>query len=352
MSIMSHSHVERKLIASINVIAEHDRLHILTEIGAFDSESSGTRPHLKFFCNRGAEENGRDVLLDFIHALVEQPLQQAIDRTFDLSDLPCRLRIGCDDKGVVPRNRNRNRIVDRLSKTADECESVADGAGELCCTASVRLNHFGAGIYEMREIAMLFNVTECSESEFEVTSHLCSAHLSTLALPARHQTERLNIADCLANRVPADAVPLTECLFGRQKTPNRISAVGNPVDNVVRNFAVKQTVFSPGRIERHIKDHSQRLSCRVRRLGIRQPVRFSNFLSLRPMKRSALRRWPIFNSPTSRAVCHLRTKRTTDASGVFLAPGFSSTGIDTMDVARFGGSRTTLAGSKEVRGSR
>src|SRR5262249_44020774 len=154
------------------------------------------------------------------------------------------------------RDRNRNRIVDRLSKTADECEPVADGAGEFCCAARVRLNHFGVGIYEMREIAVLFDVTECSEGEFDVTSHLCPAHLSTLTLPARHQAERLNIADCLANRVPADAVPLAECLFGWQEAANWISAVGNPVDNVVRNFAVKQTVFPPGRIERHFGSHS------------------------------------------------------------------------------------------------
>ena len=65
-------------------------------------------PHLKFFRNRSVEENGRDVLLDLIHALVEQPFQKAIDRTFDLSDLFCRIRIRCDDEGVVPRDRNRN----------------------------------------------------------------------------------------------------------------------------------------------------------------------------------------------------------------------------------------------------
>ena len=241
---------------------------------------------------------------------------------------------------------------DRLSKTTDECEPVADGAGEFCCTARVGFNHFGAGIYQMREIAVLFNVTECSKREFEVTSHLCPAHLSTLALPARHQAEGLNIPDCLANRVATHAVAFTECLFGRQKTANRISAVGDPVDNVVRNFSVKQTVFPPDRIERHFESQSQVLSCHVRRVGIRQPVPFSNFLSSRPMKRSALRRWPGFNSSTSRTFRHMRTKRTTYASGLFLAPGFNSTEIDTRDIARFAGSRITFAGSKEARGPR
>src|SRR5262249_7870894 len=173
--------------------------------------------------------------------------------------------------------------------------------------------------------------------------------LSTLALPARHQAEGLNIADCLANRVPAHAVAFTERLFGRQKTTNRISAVGDSVNNVVRNFAVEQTDFPSGRIERHFAGHSQVLSCRVRRVGIRQPVTFSNFLSYRPMKRSALRCWPVVNSPTSRTVRHMRAKRTTYASSVFLPSDFKSTEIDTGNVARFAGSRITFAGLKEAR---